>query len=181
MNRKEFENLKKKTEATIEKHNARAAQLQATIEECVKLISAQSAAMNDAEENNNPEAYQAAFALLNMYRDRKRKAEEEHAASFRSPVIPSGDWADLVNFLQTESAEFAKEEQAEIWDHLKAIYEINDKATAYYHELSVFAQECERANKASLMGTYKTISISRLPEHWLEDLIRAGYFFRQKI
>ena len=181
MNRKEFENLKKKTEATIEKHNARAAQLQATIEECVKLISAQSTAMNDAEENNNPEAYQAAFALLNMYRDRKRKTEEEHAASFRSPVIPSEAWADLVSFLQAESAEVAKEEQAEIWDHLKAIYEIIDKTKAYCHELSVFAQECERANNASIMGTYRTISISRIPEHWLEDLVRAGYFFRQKI
>ncbi len=180
MNRKEFENLKKKTETTIEKHNAKAAQLQTTIEECVKLISAQSAAMNDAEENNNPEAYQAAFALLNMYRDRKRKAEEEHAASFRSPVIPSGDWADLVNFLQTESAEVVKAEQAAIWDHLKAIYKIVDETNAYYHELSVFAQECERANNASITGTYKTITISHLPEHWLDELRRAGYFFRPK-
>ena len=180
MNRKEFENLKKKTETTIEKHNARAAQLQTTIEECVKLISDQSAAMNDAEENNNPEAYQAAFALLNMYRDRKRKAEEEHAASFRSPVIPSGDWAEAVKFLEAESAEIAKEEQAAIWDHLKAIYEISDKTNVYYHELSVFAQECERANNASITGTYKTISIAHLPDHWLDDLRHAGYFFRPK-
>ena len=180
MNRKEFENLKKKTETTIEKHNARAAQLQATIEECVKLISAQSAAMNDAEENNNPEAYQAAFALLNMYRDRKRKTEEEHAASFRSPVIPSGDWAEVVKFLEAESAKAAKEEQAAIWNHLKAIYEIIDETKAYYHELSVFAQECERANKASITGTYKTITIASLPEHWLDDLRHAGYFFRPR-
>lgn len=180
MNRKEFENLKKKTETTIEKHNERAAQLQATIEECVKLISAQSAAMNDAEENNNPEAYQAAFALLNMYRDRKRKTEEEHAASFRSPVIPSGDWTEIVKFLEAESAEVAKEEQAAIWDHLKAIYEIIDETKAYYHELSVFAEECERANKASITGTYKTITIALTPEHWLDELRRAGYFFRPR-
>ena len=180
MNRKEFENLKKKTETTIEKHNARAAQLQATIEECEKLISAQSAAMNDAEENNTPEAYQAAFALLNMYRDRKRKTEEEHAASFRSPVIPSGDWAEVVKFLEAESAEVAKAEQAAIWDHLKAIYEIIDETKAYYHELSVFAQECERANNASITGSYRPITISRLPEHWLEGIKQASYFFRPK-
>ena len=180
MKRKEFEDLKKKTEATIAKHNARAAQLQATIEDCEQRISSQSAAMNDAEEENNPEAYQAAFSLRSMYRDRKKKAEEEHAESFRSPVIPFADWTNLVNFLQTESAEVAEEEQAEIWEHMSAILDLIEKKKSYVHELSVFAQECERANKASITGAYRTITIARLPEHWTETLSHAAYYFRPK-
>lgn len=180
MNRKEFENLKRKTENTIAKHNDKAAQLRSTIEECTRLIFAQSAAMNDAEKNNNPEAYQTAFALLNMYLDRKRKAEEEQAARFGNPVIPYEDWKEIENFIEKESATVSKEEQSSIWDHLKAIFDIIEKAKDYTHDLSVFAQECEQANNAGITGTYRTITISRLPEHWLDDFRHAAYFFRPK-
>lgn len=180
MNREAFLALKEKTEAKIAKKNARAVELQRTIEDSAQKIAINTAAMTAAEEKDDPESYQAAFALVNMYKDRKRKAEEEHAASFRAPSIPPTDWTEIANFLGSESGSIAEEERAEIWGLISRIEEIVEKYNNYYQELYLFANECGNANGASVTGTFRPISVGRLPVHWLEGIKESAYYFRPK-
>lgn len=180
MNKAAFLELKERTEAKLAKKNARAVELQHTIEDSAQKIAVNTAAMGEAEEKNDPEAYQAAFALVNMYRDRQRKAEEERAAIFRDPVISSVDWKEIVDFLGAESGIVAEEERAEIWGLISRIEEIIKRYDEYYRDLAFFANECDSANNAGYTGEFRPISVGRLPVHWLEGVKESAYYFRPK-
>lgn len=180
MNRATFLELKEKTEAWIAKKNSRAVELQHTIEDSAQKIAINTAAMNEAEQKDDPEAYQAAFALRTMYKDRQKKAEEERAVIFRDPVIPLDDWKLITEFLGNESNTAAEEERAEIWGLISRIEEIIKNYDSYYQELAFFANECDSANKAGYTGDFRPISVSRLPVHWVDGIKESAHFFRPK-
>lgn len=181
MNEKRFEELKQSIGSVISSGSTRAGQIQKTIQECDQQLAVQRAAMNAAEARNDPEAYQAAFSLVNMYTDRRKKAEAEQAAAYRAPVIPPEKYQEISDFLCEEGSAIAEEERAAIWEHLAAIIEIKNRFESYTHQLRVFADQCERANRASIMGEFRLITVGMLPEHWTEEIIRAAnQYFRPR-
>ena len=180
MNRKAFLALKEKTEAKIAKKNARVVELQHTVEACDQKIAINTATMNEAEAEDDPGKYSGAFALVNMYKERKKKAEEEQAAGFRDPSISTADWKEIVDFLSKESDSAAEEERAEIWGLLSRIEEIIDRYDKYYHELALFANECDNANNANFTGAFRPIVVGRLPVNWLLGIKESAQYFRPK-
>ena len=117
---------------------------------------------------------------MNMYKDRKNKALEEQADSYREPAISSADWKEITEFLGTESGIAAEEERSEIWGLLSRIEEIISRYDKYYQDLSLFANECDNVNNAGFTGEFRPISVGRLPVHWLEGIKESAYYFRPK-
>ncbi len=180
MNREIFEEVKKGIGDIIQKKDKRLSEIQCSISECHSNISINSDLMNEAEAKGDPESYQHAFTLVNMYRDRLKKSEDEQRALITAPVISKSEYERVKAFLERESALAASEEQAEIWKHLEAIEEIHDKYNKYHFELKVLADECERVNKAGYTGDFGIMSVSQTPLAWFEGIKESIYYFRPK-
>ena len=180
MNRERMTELKLKVDDIIREKDKRLAELQRIIEDCRAYIASNNILKDNAERNEDPETYQRACTLIDMYRDRLRKNETEQRVLITDPVLNRTQYEEVREFIEKESDIVSSEERAEIWEHLRAIEEIRERYKAYNAELHTLAGECERVNNASYVGDFHLISISSLPPHWLEDITRAMRFFRPK-
>lgn len=178
MRTEEFEDLKQRTEAVIEKKNRKAIDLQRAIENCDRNLAEQRQAMSKAEAGEDPESYKAAFALVNMYSDRRKRFEQERRETSVLPAIPPQLYAEISAFLQEEGSTCFREEQREILAHLEAIMEIRDRYQAHNLEMRNFASLCENVNQAGYTGPFKPLSVPEMPPAWLEDFPRLTYAFR---
>lgn len=180
MNRAKFEELKAKVNNIISERDKKLAELQNVITDCYSNITANNVLMNAAEASGDPESYQRASTLVNMYRDRLRKTEEKQRALVSTPVISRADYDEVVAFIEAETGMMVNEEVAEIWDHLKAIEEIYTTCDKYGLEFRALADTCQNVNHASVIGEFKTMTVSGIPRHWLDGIMESMRFFRPK-
>lgn len=179
MSRERFEDLKAKAEGLINRKDARALELQQIINDSGVNIALNQQKKDDAEAANDPEAYAQACTLINMYSDRKRKAEEEQGRGGFEPALPAELYEEIRDFLQLESGQLATDEGREIKALLEEAQAIVERSQAYYHELHMFAEECERANRASYTGQYRLMSVGMMPAPLSDGLKELLYHFQR--
>ena len=179
MSRERFEELKAKAEGHIKHKDGRALELQQTITNSASMIALYQQQKEQAEADNNPEAYAEACTLVNMYSDRKRKAEEEQGRGAWEPAIPASLYNEINSFLQAETEQCVKEEIKEILEHLEAAEEIIERAQAYNQELREFSAECERVNRASYTGEYRPMTVGSMPAPLSDGVKELLYHYRR--
>ena len=180
MNRERLEELKTKIDNVVKAKDQRLYELQQEITDCNTKINQNVQLMNEAQGKEDPDTYERAFALTNMYRDKLQKAEQEQIRLSNNPAIRGNIYDEVKDFITKDSIGSVEEERVEIWEHIAAILEITEKYKDYTQELNLLAHECERVNRASYTGAYNLIPVSSIPGHWLDVINEAAYFFRPK-
>lgn len=177
MSRERFEELKARAEGHIKRKDANALELQKTITDSAAMIAQYEQQKEQAEADNDPEAYAQACTLVNMYTDKKRKAEAEQGRGEWAAAIPLDLYEEIRAFLQLETEQCAHDEMTEIKALLQEADAIIQRADAYHLELSTFAQECERVCRASYTGEYRHLTVGSMPPALAEDVKTALYSF----
>ena len=177
MNKAKLEELKVKVADAIEERNRQITEIQREIINCQASISANNALMKESEKSENTEGYQEAATKVKMYQDRLARNQAD-LNKLNATAIIGGIFDEVKQFIDSDSSLSAREEQTEVWEHLKAIREIHETHINYTQELYLFADECKRLIK--YIGAISPFTISSTPPVYYEGIDQAERCFRPK-
>lgn len=177
MNKERLEELKNKVADAIEERNRQVTEIQHEIINCQASISANNALMKESEKSGNTEGYQEAATNVMMYQDRLARNQAD-LNKLNATSIIGGIFDEVKQFIDSDSSLSAREEQTEVWEHLKAIGEIHETHIKYTYELYLFADECKRLSK--YIGATSPFCVSSTPPAYYEGIDQAVRCFKPR-